>query len=1327
MTVSPGTLLAQLFATGGNQIHPTATGFKTGHEPVHRSESGQCVAIDAEKVCWYCHSCHQGGDLLKAVMSLKGVSREDAEAYLRELTGETSTGGDTGTGHKTSQATTLVQLAEKTAVFFHDPAFETYARFTVGEHAEVWPMRTTGFRRWLIRQYYLAHEGVPNADAVTTARQTLEAKAQFDGACHEIYCRVAPDGHGGVYLDLGDAAWRAVHVTPNGWQIVPAPPVMFRRSPGMLPFPEPVHGGCLDELRPLVNLPSPTCDAAWALVKAWLVAGMMPRGPYPVLALRGEQGTAKTTLAKILRAFIDPAKPELRANPKDLRDVAIAARACWVVGFDNVSSIQPWLSDTLCRLATGSGWATRELYTDVDEVLFEAMRPILLNGITDYIVAPDLLDRTIQLELPTIPKRNRRRERRCHPDEPPGILDEFEAMRPRLLGALFEAVVGALRELPKVRLQGMPRMADFAIIGAAAEKATSQEPWKESTSPFLQAYGESIDEAQVHAIEGSPIGPPLVELLKPESWSGTYTALLERLNQRVGDQAARGKGWPKTARGLSGEVRRIAPALRARGYQLITGARDPATGRNMITIQSMTDEAAPEHPPAPPSASSGSSDPRRLNGIAPEDHPDETFSPSSSGVPLSSEARVAEDAQGGSEDLRSRPEGGAVGVNHSQYRDSEDPEDAEGHAATSSTAFMGHADAAAEREAIQAEADLEDPDLSWFESPPASVDQGVDGNGSAPQAVCVGATFEPPAVEYLTQPSRLAAILPELLQAPALALDIETSGLDPLTDSLRTVQVATPQSTLIIDAYMCPPQMLAPLLTTVPRLIGHNLKFDFKFLVAAGLPWPTGQVSDTMLAAQLLGAGTPEGMLRQCGLAAVVERYLHLRLDKAEQRSDWTGPLSHRQLRYAAIDAAILLPLADTLEDALRSAGLCRVAAIEGACVPALAWLELAGLPVDEAQWRDRAASERHRMEALQATLNALVGHPSGNGDGFALPAEPSVNWQSPSQVLVLLRSRGYGIENTDSATLLPLANDDPLIAHLLDYRDAAKRAGTYGETWLDDHLHPMTARIHADYLQAGSTAGRMSCARPNVQNLPCSLAYRGAIRAREEHVLVKADFSQIELRLAAAMAPDEAMLTAFRAGKDLHVLTASQVLGIPEDQVEKDQRQLAKALNFGLIYGMGAGRLQEHAWTTYRVRMREDEAIHHRQRFFQTYQGVQQWHRQTAARVKGEHALETRTLAGRRRLAVAKFTEALNTPVQGTGADGLKLALAELFTSRDEAPNTRLIAVVHDEILAECPEVDAEATSQWLTRHMTAAMQELVGDVVPITVDVMRGPSWAG
>jgi DNA polymerase I len=600
--------------------------------------------------------------------------------------------------------------------------------------------------------------------------------------------------------------------------------------------------------------------------------------------------------------------------------------------------------------------------------------------------------------------------------------------------------------------------------------------------------------------------------------------------------------------------------------------------------------------------------------------------------------------------------------------------------------------------------------------------------GSAEQTVSVGPGFEPPAVEYITQPAQLEAVLPDLLQAPTLALDTETTGLDPLTDSLRLIQVATPTHTYIFDAHRCPVQMLTPLFTTERRFIGHNLKFDLKFLVAAGLPWPTGPLADTMLAAQLLGAGAPTGRLNACSLAAVVERYLALRIDKQEQRRDWAGPLNDRQLRYATLDAAILWPLYGTLETALRQASLMDVAELENACIRALAWLELAGLPMNTGQWLERAGLERHRMESLVVQLDALVDQATNAGGGLTSRRKPRMNWGSPAQVLQLMQARGHAIVNTDSATLLGLLGQDPLVERLLEYREAAKRAGTYGESWLADHLHRVTGRIHADYVQLGSASGRMSCHHPNVQNLPRSAAYRAAVEAREGYRLVKADWSQIELRLAAALARDEAMLAAFRAGEDLHIRTASQVLGVPADQITADHRQLAKALNFGLIYGMGAGTLREYAYTTYHITLTPEAARAHRQRFFEAYPGLAQWRRQTRSQLQpAQHAIDTRMLAGRRRLGVNKFTIALNSPVQGSGADGLKLAMARLFQHRDEVPSARLVAVVHDEILAECPEEDAEATAQWLTSHMSAAMQTLVGDVVPITVEVKIGQSWAG
>src|SRR5262245_18173374 len=330
-----------------------------------------------------------------------------------------------------------------------------------------------------------------------------------------------------------------------------------------------------------------------------------------------------------------------------------------------------------------------------------------------------------------------------------------------------------------------------------------------------------------------------------------------------------------------------------------------------------------------------------------------------------------------------------------------------------------------------------------------------------------------------------------------------------------------------------------------------------------------------MLAAQLLGAGTAEGMLKECGLAPVAQRVLGIALDKAFQTSDWTGTLTPAQLCYAARDAHVTFQLVPVLQQALATAALEQVAAIECRCVPALAWLELAGVPLDAQRWRDRAAYEANQAHALEAQLGALLTQ-SRNGSGHLFPE--TINWQSPQQVLDVLQHRGHAITATDSETLAALAEVEPLSPVLLDYREAVKRAGAYGLAWLDKALHPTTGRVHADYLQLGSRAGRMSCTKPNIPNLPRSQTYRGCITAEPGSCIVKADYSQIELRIAAVMAQDAAMLEAYRAGQDLHSLTAARLLGVAPEQVTSESRQLAKAVNLGLLYGMGATTLQTYA-----------------------------------------------------------------------------------------------------------------------------------------------------
>jgi DNA polymerase I len=573
----------------------------------------------------------------------------------------------------------------------------------------------------------------------------------------------------------------------------------------------------------------------------------------------------------------------------------------------------------------------------------------------------------------------------------------------------------------------------------------------------------------------------------------------------------------------------------------------------------------------------------------------------------------------------------------------------------------------------------------------------------------------------ITEARELEAVLPALCAAPLVGVDTETTGLDPLTDRLRLVQFAVPGGPVVaVDTWQLPVQALEAVFTARHVLAFHNAKFDLKMLAAAGLSWPTARLFDTQVAAQLVGAGTEAGRLSACGLAALAQRWLGIELDKSLQQSDWSGTLAPEQIAYAVNDALVTAQLATRLKEALVEAQLQRALVVECGCLPAMAALELAGLPFDAACWQQRAEADEREAARLRTSLTALLDE-SRTGTGW-LFAE-AINWESQPQVLELLRNRGHVVWSTEDETLASLDEADPLVPMLRAYRAVQKDVSTYGTFWVRDYVHPRTHRLHADYLQLGSRAGRMSCTKPNVQQIKRSDAYRQAIAAPAGRCLLKADYSQIELRIAATIAPDTAMLAAYEMGQDLHVLTAAHVLGVEASQVTKAHRQMAKAVNFGLVYGMGAQGLQAYAWNTYGVPMTLDEAQQARDRFFELYPGLRRWH----GRTKAQAPAETRTLVGRRRLGLEKLTDRLNTPVQGTGADGLKWAMAALHRQRDEAPDAQIVAAIHDELLVECPIESAAQTAAWLEKYMVAGMTAIVGEAVPMVVETTLGKDWAG
>jgi hypothetical protein len=452
----------------------------------------------------------------------------------------------------------------------------------VNGHRENWPIRSKGFKRWLLRGFYESTQSAASSDATQAALGVLEARAQFDAPEHEVHVRVA-GLEGCIYIDLADRDWRAIEIDESGWRVVADPPVYFRRSSGMKPLPEPVAGGSLKgDLRPLLNVKT---DDEFVLTVAWLLAALCPTGPYPVLALAGEQGSAKSMRSNFLRALIDPNSVPLRALPRSEHDVFIAAHNSHVLAYDNASGLPDWLSDTFCRLATGGGFSTRELYTDQDEVLFGSKRPIILNGIADIATRPDLADRSIVQTLTAISDERRKLETELWAD--------FERKRPRILGALLDAVSHGLTILPDVKLDRKPRMADFAQWVTACEGAL----WAKGT--FIAAYSGNIEEAVETVLENDQVAAVLRTYMDmtPDGFRGTAADLLKALNDVASETQQKAKGWPKRPAGLGSLLRRIAPPLRKVGIE-ITFDRTPG-GKRTRTITIARKEGAPDRPDRP--------------------------------------------------------------------------------------------------------------------------------------------------------------------------------------------------------------------------------------------------------------------------------------------------------------------------------------------------------------------------------------------------------------------------------------------------------------------------------------------------------------------------------------------------------------------------------------------------------------------------------------------------------------------------------------------------------------------------------------------------------
>ena len=598
--------------------------------------------------------------------------------------------------------------------------------------------------------------------------------------------------------------------------------------------------------------------------------------------------------------------------------------------------------------------------------------------------------------------------------------------------------------------------------------------------------------------------------------------------------------------------------------------------------------------------------------------------------------------------------------------------------------------------------------------------------------------------------------LPSLCEADTVFFDCETTGLQPVFGGLRLLQLTTFQGPpVVIDCWDLRDDdwvVLEEFFDTKREWVAHNAVFDLGWLQEHCI-YPKGRVLCTMLASRVLTNGMPN---IKNGLQAVVKRYLRKDISKEEQASDWSAPvLRPEQIEYAAYDVRLLAELYEPIQHRMADGGLQKAWYLECAALPAMAQLWRTGLPFDRQRLedlRDQLEADNKRLGeefivALDEALpqNAKLPRDPDGSLNLRVKAEGSVragtkkvpgfNINSPHQlkaVFTALLGRvpvdADGKPSASKAALREYAADHLIVSQYLAWKRVEKRRQMV-ESLLKHQAND--GFIRASYMQMGADTGRMSCMNPNLQQVPRDQRFRACVEAPQGWKLVVADYAQMELRLAAAEAGDELMIRAFQEDKDLHTLTAMQIYGVGEDEVTKEQRQIAKSANFGLLFGSGARGLRNYAGAT-GIEMTLEEAAVIRDKFHEAYTGIHQWQQaaaNAANRSSGSNAAVWIRNSQLRRFLPGeqnKLTTRCNTPIQGAGAAVMKRALGKLWPKLYEATEdlVKLAGVVHDECILLVREDKAEEWAQILTSTMEEAEREWLGEV-PALAEAGIGDSW--
>lgn len=524
------------------------------------------------------------------------------------------------------------------------------------------------------------------------------------------------------------------------------------------------------------------------------------------------------------------------------------------------------------------------------------------------------------------------------------------------------------------------------------------------------------------------------------------------------------------------------------------------------------------------------------------------------------------------------------------------------------------------------------------------------------------------------------------------AVDIETTSLDPRKGRIVLVATSGGSQNRVYDS----PEDIRSILQDADILkVFHNAAFDVYWLEMKG--YVVNNYTDTMVMAQVLSNNQGEH-----SLASIAEKKLGMKLDKALQKeANWRGEVTEAHRTYCMRDADATYLLAGRLLEEIERLQLTNVLQREIRALPAIIRLQRDGIPFDKSGWLQALGEKKKTQVELEQQIRLELG--------------TSLNLNSPKQLLESLRNRGIPVRDTSDDSLAEVQHVHPVVKLIRDWRAFQKLTSSTGEKWLD-HCR-VDGRIYAGWRLIGATTGRMSCSNPNLQQVPHLL--RPYFKATEGHMFVIADYSQIELRVVAAIAQEREMLQAFKNGEDLHQKTARMILN--RSEISKAERQVAKAANFGLIYGMTTEGLQNRVRTQFGLQLTRKEAEAFRSGFFRHYRAIRRYHEKQLVRN------QVQTIGGRVWTDIPKppqngWRNRFNYAVQGTAAEGLKESLP-LLLARIPA-HWKLCALVHDEVVLEVPASESDQASQVVRQAMVEGMQKMLPGI-PIDVDVKVSDAW--